>query len=135
MSNKGVKNAPSRDKQVEAVELDNPFIPSGFGPVMAGATTVCFAVFGYDAMSTAAEESTDGKKHMPKAIILAMLLHVAAILVLTGMQKYRDIDPTAEFASAFNGVGLEVIATIISMFAVLSIFTVLLTFLLGVTRV
>ena len=117
----------------------NPFMPSGIGPVFAGAATVFFAVFGYDAMSTAAEEATDGKKHMPKAILLslviAMLLYVAATLVLTGMQNYRDIDPTAGFASAFTGVGLPVIATIISVFAVLSILTVMLTFLLGVTRV
>ncbi|WP_430297785.1 amino acid permease [Sinomonas sp. B1-1] len=116
-----------------------PFMPSGFGPVMSGAATVFFAVFGYDAMSTAAEEATEGKKHMPKAIILsliiAMLLYVAATLVLTGMQNYQDIDPKAGFASAFTGVGLPVIASIISVFAVLSILTVMLTFLLGVTRV
>nr|MDQ5862560.1 amino acid permease [Actinomycetota bacterium] len=81
----------------------------------------------------------DGKKHMPKAIVLslivAMLLYVAATLVLTGMQNYKDIDPAAGFASAFTSVGLPVIATIISVFAVLSILTVMLTFLLGVTRV
>src|SRR5680860_355257 len=99
----------------------DPFMPSGFGPVVTGAATVFFAVFGYDAMSTAAEEAEDGKKHMPKAIILslviAMTLYVAATLVLTGMQHYKDIDPTAGFASAFTGVGLPVIATIISVFA------------------
>ena len=68
-----------------------PFMPNGFGAVFAGAATVFFAVFGYDAMSTAAEEATDGKKHMPKAIILsliiAMVLYVLATLVLTGMQN------------------------------------------------
>lgn len=64
-----------------------------------------------------------------------MLLYVAATLVLTGMQNYTDIDPTAGFASAFQSVGLPVVATIISVFAVLSILTVMLTFLLGVTRV
>ena len=52
----------------------DPFMPSGFGPVVAGAATVFFAVFGYDAMSTAAEESTDGKKHMPKAIIISLVI-------------------------------------------------------------
>ena len=117
----------------------NPFMPSGFGPVLTGAATVFFAVFGYDAMSTAAEEAEDGKKHMPKAIILsliiAMTLYVAATLVLTGMQRYTEIDPEAGFASAFESVGLPVIASIISVFAVLSILTVMLTFLLGVTRV
>ncbi|NKX53261.1 amino acid permease [Arthrobacter mobilis] len=123
------------------VNTDNytPFMPSGFGAVFAGAATVFFAVFGYDAMSTAAEESVDGKKYMPKAILLslaiAMTLYVLATLVLTGMQNYRDISPTAGFASAFQSVGLPVIATIISAFAVISILTVMLTFLLGVTRV
>src|SRR4029450_2988863 len=51
------------------------------------------------------------------------------------MQRYTDIDPEAGFASAFASVGLPVIASIISVFAVLSIMTVMLTFLLGVTRV
>jgi basic amino acid/polyamine antiporter, APA family len=117
----------------------DPFLPNGFGPVLTGAATVFFAVFGYDAMSTAAEEAEDGRKHMPKAIILslviAMVLYVAATLVLTGLQSYEDINPTAGFASAFTNVGLPVIASIISVFAVLSILTVMLTFLLGVTRV
>ncbi len=123
------------------INTDNytPFMPSGFGPVFTGAATVFFAVFGYDAMSTAAEEAKDGRKHMPKAIILsliiAMLLYVAATLVLTGMQNYQEIDPKAGFASAFSSVGLPVIASIISVFAVLSILTVMLTFLLGATRV
>lgn len=117
----------------------SPFLPSGFGAVFTGAATVFFAVFGYDAMSTAAEEAVDGKKHMPKAILLslliAMVLYVLATLVLTGMQNYQDISPTAGFASAFQSVGLPVVATVISAFAVLSILTVMLTFLLGVTRV
>ena len=75
----------------------DPFMPNGFGPVFAGAATVFFAVFGYDAMSTAAEEATDGKKHMPKAILLslaiAMTLYVLATLVLTGMQNWSELDP------------------------------------------
>ncbi len=116
-----------------------PFLPNGFGAVFAGSATVFFAVFGYDAMSTAAEEATDGKKHMPKAILLslaiAMVLYVLATLVLTGMQNWREIDPEAAFAVAFQSVNLPVIATIISAFAVVSILTVMLTFLLGVTRV
>ena len=93
-------------------------MPSGFGPVLTGAATVFFAVFGYDAMSTAAEEAKDAKKHMPKAIILslviAMVLYVMATLVLTGMQNYTEIEPEASgFASAFNSVGLPAIATMI----------------------
>ena len=116
-----------------------PFAPGGTEAVFAGAATVFFAVFGYDAMSTAAEEATDGKKHMPKAILLslviAMTLYVLATLVLTGMQNYTELDTSAAFAVAFQSVGLPTVATVISAFAVLSILTVMLTFLLGVTRV
>lgn len=44
-------------------------MPSGFDPVVAGAASAFFANFGYDAMSNAAKESTDGEKHMSKALI------------------------------------------------------------------
>jgi APA family basic amino acid/polyamine antiporter len=47
----------------------SPFFPFGLGGALTGAATVFFAVFGYDAMSTAAEESVDAKRHLPKAII------------------------------------------------------------------
>src|SRR3712207_8387064 len=87
-----------------STESYDPFMPAGFGPVLTGAATVFFGVFGYDAMSTAAEEAEDGKKNMPKAIILsliiAMNLYVAATPVLTGMKNYQDIDPTAEIGRA-----------------------------------
>ena len=100
-----------------------PFIPSEFGPVVASAASVFFAVFGYDAMSTVAEESTDGKKHKPKAIVfslvIAMPLYVAATLMLAGMQNFRAVDPTNGF-SVLNGVGLQVIAAIISVVTVLT---------------
>jgi APA family basic amino acid/polyamine antiporter len=65
--------------------------------------------FGYDAVSTAAEESKDAQRHMPKAILyslaIAMVLYVAACLVLTGMQDYKDIDKESGFATAFKSVG------------------------------
>ena len=116
-----------------------PFFPFGFGGAITGAATVFFAVFGYDAMSTAAEESKDAQKHMPKAIVLSlaisMVLYVLACLVLTGMQSYRDIDSESAFANAFAAVGLPGLATVIVVGAIVGIITVLFTFMLGVTRV
>ncbi|WP_040689612.1 amino acid permease [Nocardia vinacea] len=116
-----------------------PYFPFGVGAVWTGAATVFFAVFGYDAMSTAAEESVDGKKHLPKAIIyslaIAMVLYVLATLVLTGMQKYTEISPTSGFSTAFESVGMPGVANIIAIGAIVGIITVVLTFMLGVTRV
>ena len=116
-----------------------PFAPFGLSGAFAGAATVFFAVFGYDAMSTAAEESRESQKHMPKAILyslaISMVLYVLACLVLTGMVNYRDIDTEAAFSSAFRDVGLPVIGAIIAVGAILGILPVLFTFLLGASRV
>ncbi|MFD2469186.1 amino acid permease [Amycolatopsis silviterrae] len=115
------------------------FFPFGISGAFTGAATVFFAVFGYDAMSTAAEESQDSQKHMPKAIIyslaISMVLYVLACLVLTGMVKYTDINPEAAFSSAFAKVGLGWLGAIIAVGAIIGILTVLFTFLLGATRV
>ncbi|GAA2208839.1 amino acid permease [Nonomuraea monospora] len=116
-----------------------PFFPYGIGGAITGAATVFFAVFGYDAMSTAAEESRDATRHMPKAIIyslaISMVLYVLACLVLTGMQNYRDIDPESGFSSAFAAVGLSGLASVIAVGAIVGILTVMFTFMLGVTRI
>ncbi|MGW3111505.1 amino acid permease [Streptomyces sp. NPDC001091] len=116
-----------------------PFFPFGISGAFTGAATVFFAVFGYDAMSTAAEESKDAQKHMPKAIIyslvISMVLYVAACLVLTGMQNYKDIDPESGFSTAFKSVGLGGLADVIAVGAIIGILTVMFTFMLGVTRV
>ncbi|MCX3059027.1 amino acid permease [Streptomyces beihaiensis] len=117
----------------------SPFFPFGVSGAFTGAATVFFAVFGYDAMSTAAEESKDAQRHMPKAIIyslvIAMVLYVLACLVLTGMQNYRHIDPESGFSSAFKSVGLNGLADVIAVGAIIGILTVMFTFMLGVTRV
>ncbi|MEU0894507.1 amino acid permease [Streptomyces massasporeus] len=117
----------------------NPFFPYGVGGAFTGAATVFFAVFGYDAMSTAAEESKDAQRHMPKAIIyslvISMVLYVAACLVLTGMQDHKDIDPESGFSTAFKSVGLGGLADVIAVGAIIGILTVMFTFMLGVTRV
>lgn len=116
-----------------------PFFPFGFGGAVTGAATVFFAVFGYDAMSTAAEESKDSQRHMPKAILyslaISMVLYVLACLVLTGMQHYTSIDPKSGFSSAFKAVGLSGLASVIAVGAIIGILTVMFTFMLGVTRV
>jgi APA family basic amino acid/polyamine antiporter len=117
----------------------SPFFPFGVSGAFTGAATVFFAVFGYDAMSTAAEESRDATRHMPKAILyslaISMVLYVLATLVLTGMQNYRHIDPKSGFSTAFKSVGLSGLASVIAVGAIIGILTVMFTFMLGVTRV
>jgi basic amino acid/polyamine antiporter, APA family len=123
------------------VNADNltPYFPYGLSGAATGAATVFFAVFGYDAMSTAAEESKDAERNLPKAIIMslaiAMVLYLLAATVLTGMQKYTALSDNAAFAAAFNSVGLPNFAKVVAFGAILGIITVLFSFSLGASRI
>jgi APA family basic amino acid/polyamine antiporter len=123
------------------IESDNftPYFPYGISGAATGAATVFFAVFGYDAMSTAAEESKEAERNLPKAIILslaiAMVLYVLAATVLTGMVNYKDLSDTAAFGVAFQDVGLDNFAKVVAFGAIVGIITVLFSFTLGASRV
>ena len=105
-----------------------PFAPFGLSGAFTGAATVFFAVFGYDALSTAAEESVESRKKLPKAMMLSlaisMALYVLVCIVLTGMQHYTDLDPNSGISSAFAKVGLSGLANVIAVGAVIGIVTV-----------
>jgi basic amino acid/polyamine antiporter, APA family len=116
-----------------------PYFPFGFGGAATGAATVFFAVFGYDAMSTAAEESKEAERNLPKAIVLslaiAMVLYLLAATVLTGMVKYTHLSTSAAYSEAFSAVGLPVFAKVVAFGAIVGIITVLFSFTLGASRV
>ncbi|MBN8703274.1 MAG: amino acid permease, partial [Bacteroidetes bacterium] len=73
------------------IDIDNwtPFMPNGFGGVMAGVSAVFFAYIGFDAISTLAEESENPQRDLPKGMIYSLLIctvvYIILALVLTGM--------------------------------------------------
>ena len=69
------------------------------------------------------------------SLAISMVLYVLACLVLTGMQKYTEIDRESGFSTAFSSVGLHGLANVIAVGAIIGILTVMFTFMLGVTRV
>ena len=99
-----------------------PFVPEevihpdgtrqyGWHGVTAAAAVVFFAVFGYDTLTTAAEESRNPQRDLPRAILLSlgisMLLYLTISMVLTGVAHYTTLDNPAPVANAFGGVRLE----------------------------
>ncbi|MGY4720563.1 amino acid permease [Naumannella huperziae] len=114
------------------------FMPFGWPGVFAGASVVFFAVFGYDALSTAAEESEDSRRKMPKAMLLSlgicMVLYVAVALVMCGMVLYTELDPEAALAYAFQAHGLGWLGLVIAIGAVVGIVTVCFTFMMAGAR-
>ncbi|MDN4593764.1 amino acid permease [Polycladomyces subterraneus] len=123
------------------VNPDNwtPFMPFGFNGVMQGAALVFFAVFGYDTLTTAAEEAKNPQRDLPRAVILslaiAMILYVGMSLVLTGIAHYTTLNNSAPVSKAFTDLGLKWIPAIISAAAVAGITSVLFSFMLAAARV
>jgi basic amino acid/polyamine antiporter, APA family len=125
------------------VKTDNwsPFMPNGIGGVMTGVAAVFFAYIGFDALSTTAEECNDPYRTLPRGMIYSLLictvLYCLLALVLTGMVPYTQLavgDPLAFVFGPPPGVGLEWVAGIIAVSAIIAIATVLLVFQLGQPR-
>ena len=111
----------------------------GWGGVIAGAAIVFFAFIGFDIVATAAEETRDPARDMPRGILgslaICTALYVAVSLVVVGMQDYRELNPAAPLADAFSSRGLPVFATIISLGALIGLTSVVMILLLGQSRV
>jgi len=116
-----------------------PFMPFGFSGVAEGAAVVFFAVFGYDTLTTAAEEAREPQRDLPRAVLLSLavslVLYVAMSFVLTGVVRYDTLNNPAPVATAFASLGLHWITLIISLAAVAGIASVMLSFLLACARI
>ena len=116
-----------------------PFAPNGFEGVFMGAFIIFFAYIGFDAISTAAEETKNPQRDLPIGILgtllICTILYVATALVLTGMVNYQTIDVQAPIASAMRFVGQNKIAGCISVGALAGLTSVLLVYQLGTTRI
>ncbi|TBR36133.1 MULTISPECIES: amino acid permease [Dyella] len=128
----------------------HPFIPErvvdadgvghfGMQGIGTAAAVVFFAVFGYDTLTTAAEESKNPQRDLPRAVLLSlgvsMVMYLAVSLVLTGIAHYSTLNSDAPVSDAFKGLGLPWIANAISFSAVVGIASVLFAFMLGASRI
>ena len=128
----------------------HPFVPDaivgadgkshfGWAGVVTGASVVFFAVFGYDTLTTAAEESVDPQRDLPRAVVLSlaisMVLYIAVTLVLTGMVPYTQLGGSAPVSDAFARVGLHWVSIVAAAAAVIGVVSVLFAFTLGAARI
>jgi APA family basic amino acid/polyamine antiporter len=128
----------------------HPFIPPavvdadgvshfGFNGVVTAAAVVFFAVFGYDTLTTAAEESKDPQRDLPRAVLLSlgvsMALYLTISLVLTGIVPYATLANDAPVSNAFQALGLDWVGVAISVSAVAGIISVVFAFMLAAARI
>jgi APA family basic amino acid/polyamine antiporter len=117
----------------------HPFAPNGWKGIHQGAAIVFFAFIGFDAVSTAAEETRDPQRSMPIGILGALavctVIYVIVGLVATGLVPYTQLKSSDPLARAFELRGVAWMQLILALGAVISMTAVLLVFQLGQTRI
>lgn len=127
-----------------------PFAPFGWGStpqesgtnigIMAGAAVMFFAFYGFDAVSTAAEETKNPSRDLAIGIIGSMvictLLYMAVGAAAVGAMDFRAFAASGEpIAHIVRTLGQPEAAAIIGAVASIAIPTVILAFLYGQTRI
>ena len=116
-----------------------PFAPNGWRGIHQGAAIVFFAYIGFDAISTAAEETKDPQRNMPRGILYGLgictAIYVIVGLVATGLVPYMQLKGADPLAKALEVAGLPTASWIVAFGAVVSLTAVLLVFQYGQPRI
>ena len=125
----------------------HPFIPKnlghfgqfGWSGIMRGAGLVFFAYIGFDAVSTAAQESKNPQKDMPFGIlgslIICTVLYILVAGLLTGVKNYSTLMTPAPVADGAAAIGVRWGILVIDIGAIAGLASVMLVMLLGQSRV
>src|SRR5687767_12233914 len=116
-----------------------PFAPNGWRGIHQGAAIVFFAYIGFDAISTAAEETKNPQRNMPIGILAGLaictVIYVIVGLVATGIVPYTQLKAADPLARALDLAGLPIASWFVAFGAVVSLTAVLLVFQYGQPRI
>jgi basic amino acid/polyamine antiporter, APA family len=127
-----------------------PFAPFGYGSteiadgskrgVMAAAAIIFFAFYGFDAVSTAAEETRNPKRDLKIGIVgsmvLCTLLYMVVAAAALGGSHYEALAKSSEpLAIVLRGLNHPLAATLIATAAVIALPTVIMAFMYGQSRI
>lgn len=116
-----------------------PFAPGGIESVAASTAVLFFAYLGFDTIAATGSEAKEPKRHLPVAILLSIgictLLYVMMAGVFTGMGVPSDTGTRAPIAVAFENVGQNWAAGIITAGALIALSTVMYAFHLAMARI
>src|SRR5687767_6407163 len=128
---------------VGAMNIDTanytPFAPNGWRGIHQGAAIVFFAYIGFDAISTAAEETKNPQRNMPIGILgglaICTIIYVIVGIVATGLVPYQELRAADPLARALEVAGLPIASWFVAFGAVVSLTAVLLVFQYGQPRI
>lgn len=127
-----------------------PFIPEphpnsegnmafGWGGIFAGAAIIFFAYIGFDAVSTAAEETANPQRDMPIGILASLgictVLYMVVSLLLTGVMPYEQLNTPSPVSDALLHVGINWAAGVVALGAIAGLTTVMLVLFYALTRI
>ncbi len=119
-----------------------PFAPHGMSAVLGASAIVFFSFVGFDALSSAAEETKNPQRDMPigmiGSLLLCSVLYIAVSLVLTGMLPYQTYaGDAAPVATALHSVGANArwAEALVTIGAIAGMTSVILVFQLGQPRI
>jgi APA family basic amino acid/polyamine antiporter len=124
-----------------------PFLPPntgtfgefGWSGVMRGAAIMFFAYIGFDAVSTAAQESRNPQRDMPVGILASLaictVIYIAVAVVLLGIVPYRQLNVADPLAVGIDATGLTWFSPVVKISALFGLFSTMLVQLLGQSRI
>ena len=117
-----------------------PFAPKGFSGVLEGSSLIFFAYAGFARIAIMAEEVKDPRHTIPRSIALSlgisMIIYLLVSFVGIGLVGYVDLSSTGSpLAVAIHVTGNHYAVFLVSVGAMVATASVLLTTILGVSRV
>lgn len=117
----------------------NSFAPNGWAGVITGASTIFFAYIGFDAVSTAAEETKNPQRDIPIGILgslaVCTLLYILVSGLITAIVPLNEISREAAVSHTMAYVGLGWATLLIHVGAIAGLTSVLLVLQMGATRI
>ncbi|MEA3246280.1 MAG: amino acid permease [Gemmatimonadota bacterium] len=127
----------------------SPFIPPnageygkfGFSGIVRGSAVVFFAYIGFDAVSTAAQETRNPQRDLPIGILASLavctVLYILMALVMTGLVPYTSLNVPHPVFVAIDAAGpaLKWLTYFINIGAIAGLSSVVLVMLMGQPRI
>ncbi|MDA8389458.1 MAG: amino acid permease [Gammaproteobacteria bacterium] len=117
----------------------HPFMPFGWPGIMRGAAIIFFAYIGFDAVSTAAEETRDPQRSLPIGIIASLVvctaIYIAVSGLLTGIVPYFTLNNASPVAESMLILGYPKVALLVGLGAIVGLTSVMLVLFYGLTRI
>ncbi|RYY04779.1 MAG: amino acid permease [Gammaproteobacteria bacterium] len=126
----------------------SPFIPFGWFShdeagkpigILAGASVVFFAYVGFDAVSTATEESNSPQRDVPIGILASLIfctvIYILVAGILTGIVSYKELNVSSPVAFGLERIGINWASSLVATGVIAGLTTVMLVLYYALTRI